>query len=188
MRRVGVIAAALVLMLASAATGCGGSAGPASSPDTTTTPSAPPGAAALARHHQRRLEELGHMREAELVRGRAGWARNGLGVWWTADGGRHWRRVAPVLRSASLRLPGLKRCPARRVLTTVGVGCADARAVLRRFYGGGPLIDPGPSPTGWRCRQRETDHTSEGGDAYLVTCRSIAHPGRHFGCRWTSDI
>jgi hypothetical protein len=54
-----------------------------------------------------------------------------------------------------LTLPGLARCPAPRVLVTEGISCAGARAVLRRFYGNGPLIDPGPSPPGWRCRQRE---------------------------------
>jgi hypothetical protein len=98
------------------------------------------------------------------------------------------RTRTTTLSSRLVRLPDLKRCPSPRVLTTEGVGCAKARAVLLRFYGDGPLIDPGPSPAGWRCHQRETGHTSQGGDAYLATCRSIARPGRRFSYRWTSDI
>jgi hypothetical protein len=98
------------------------------------------------------------------------------------------RTRTTILSSRLVRLPGLKRCPAPGALTTEGVGCAQARAVLRRFYGDGPLIDPGPSPAGWRCHQQETDHTSQGGDAYRAVCRAVAHPGRRFSYRWTSDI
>ena len=98
------------------------------------------------------------------------------------------RTRTATISSRLVRLPDLKRCPSPRVLTTEGVGCAKARAVLRRFYGDGPLIDPGPSPAGWRCHQRETGHTSEGGDAYLAGCRSVPHPGRRFTYRWNSDI
>jgi hypothetical protein len=33
--------------------------------------------------------------EAGLVAPGLGWAMNGLGLWWTDDGGQHWRAIAP---------------------------------------------------------------------------------------------
>jgi hypothetical protein len=34
---------------------------------------------------------------------------------------------------------------------------AEANEVLRRFFGNGPKIEPGPSPSGWVCGQRQGD-------------------------------
>jgi hypothetical protein len=81
-----------------------------------------------------------------------------------------------------------RSCPGHPGLQTSDVGCARAAAVVHRFFGNSPRIRPGPSPSGWKCRQREAGHTSEGGDAYLVTCRSTGRQNRRLRYRWTSDL
>ena len=102
----------------------------------------------------------------------------------TADGGRSWRRVASALGTPPAA--EWEPCLARRAVRVHGVYCAKANAVLRRFFAGGPRISPGPSPAGWSCRQSETGHTSDGGDAYLVICRLTGHTERGFSYEWTS--
>ncbi len=121
--------------------------------------------------------------------GRFGFAtsifRPDRGLVFTADGGRSWR---PVGQPRGTSAAGWRGCPGRRRLRTDGVTCVKASAVLRNFFGRGPMINPGPSPAGWRCHQRGTGHTSDGGDAYLVTCRSTDRHGLRFRFLWTSSL
>lgn len=70
-----------------AVAGCGGGESGRSVPsrsETTTSASA-------------RLHRIG---EAEMVAGERGWARLGLGLYWTDNGGREWRQITPPLRDS----------------------------------------------------------------------------------------
>jgi hypothetical protein len=81
-----------------------------------------------------------------------------------------------------------RRCPDQGELRTQKLGCAEANEVLRRFFGSGPKIKPGPSPSGWACRQRQGDHTSDGGDSFYVSCHATRHPRRRLHYVWGTGL
>jgi hypothetical protein len=92
--------------------------------------------------------------------------------------------ASPGVASAS----GWHGCEGSDQLRVQNLGCAKAEAVLAGFFGGGPKIDPGPAPRGWRCRQQQGDHTSEGGDTFMVGCHQTRRPSRRFRYRWNTDV
>jgi photosystem II stability/assembly factor-like uncharacterized protein len=106
----------------------------------------------------------------------------------TGDGGRSWHHLSRIRVDLGGRPAGWRECVSRRDLGTEGVDCATAATVRRRYFNPGPKINPGLSPPGWRCRQWETGHTSDGGDAYLDICHSASRPERRFRFRWTSSL
>jgi hypothetical protein len=95
------MAVAAVGLFVLVAIGCGGesNAGRSSASRASIAAGGHPSSAAIARRRRARQAELRVPREAEIVRGDQGWARTGDGVYWTADGGRRWRRITPPTRS-----------------------------------------------------------------------------------------
>jgi hypothetical protein len=81
-----------------------------------------------------------------------------------------------------------RRCQGQGELRTQNVGCEKANMVLRRFFDGAPDRDPGPSPSGWVCRQRQGDHTSDGGDSFDVSCHATRHHRRRLYFVWGGGL
>jgi hypothetical protein len=121
---------------------------------------------------RRRAGRAARIALAAVVLGILVWAAAGYG----GDGS---ARATPVR---------WKECPGRSDLRTRSLSCATARRVLRDFFDDRPKIDPGPSPAGWACRQRQGDHTSDGGVVLDDVCHSVRDPGRRLHLVWTTGV
>ena len=91
-RRLLYLAAALAVGLALGIELGGGAGGRHAAP---ARPARPPASGAQELQRIESVARRATIGEAGLVAPRVGWAMNGLGLWWTQDGGRKWRTITP---------------------------------------------------------------------------------------------